>query len=265
MRHLSLVALILTVSSGSAGADTIDLMEFFGVNHSVDLAIEKLQGLEDHAQALAIGVELKTNADVEARIDQVNGVINDSVKQLRSLVQEANGDINAVADKMVAAINSDIADLSKLESKFFTDLESQIQNVYCKSVSFTQVIKDLCGTVCELIGGYQIKITAPVMYAGEERNFCIKAFEDCRVTQTFAIREPFSQTYEEIKAYLEGRLSGARDNTPVQSIIDTYGYLSELAARSECDLEAQRPFYDAQTMHYKELARQWEIVVLGKE
>jgi hypothetical protein len=253
----------LAVFTFEAKADTVDLMEFFGVNHSVDVAINKFQALVDHAGDVAIGVESKTNSDVKDRIDQINVIVDKTVTDLRALEKTAHGDINAVADKMIAAIDKSVDNISALEEKFFADLDNAVQNVYCKTITFaTDVVKNSCGTVCKLVGGYQIEITAPVMYPGEHATLCI---QDCRITQTFPMRTPFDETYKEVKSYMEGRLKGARNDTPVQSILATYGYLSSLAAMSECVLPSLKPFYDAEIIHYNGMLRGWETVNSAQE
>lgn len=115
------------------------------------------------------------------------------------------------------------------------------------------------GRIGKLIGTNQIEVSPPRMYVGERKDLCVAAFQNCDISRTFQIKVPFSQTYEEIRDYLDERLKGSRDDTPIESIVDTYQYQAELAKQAGCFMPGSAAQYELVYSEDLDKARQWRL------
>ena len=221
MTRAIVILLVLTVFFVLPRAANAALSDLLGVNKSIDDAVNGMQAVVDTARDAALAIEAQTNQDVTNRLQQVDGVIAKTVSEVKELETKGITDSKELIDKVNAAIAARINDVSSLENKFKLDLADLIYKAECAGdKTLNGNLKDALGSVGRLLGTNEILITPPVMYAGESKSICVPALFDCRITTSFPIRTPFSETYIDIRDYLLNRLNGAREDTPIESIVD---------------------------------------------
>jgi hypothetical protein len=255
---------ILFVILSCGGTRAATLTELIGIDPAIDKTISGMQGLVDQARAAAFAIEGQTNQDLENRLSQINGIVEQTVTDVRELETKTFVDVNDLVAHVNAALQARIAQISTLEQQFMGDVIKAINTAEC-AVDHTvnQSLQDALGHIGKLIGASEIEISPPRMYAGEQRNLCIAGFESCDISKTFKIKTPFSQTYLDIRDYLIGRLNGSRDDTPIESIVDTYQYLAELAKRVGCFEPGSAATYDEIYSGYLNNATEWRLVTSG--
>ena len=246
------------VPSQSYAASLTDLL---GVNQSIDKAVLGMQAIVDQARDAAFAIEAQTNKDVTDRLNQVDAIVEKTISEVKALEAQTFADADALVASVNALILNELAQVSALEKKFVSDLALLIDQAECKvDLSVNEALKDALGGVGKFLGTNRIEVTPPVMYAGERKSLCVPGLQNCEISRTFALKTPFSATYFEIRDYLIGRLDGARDDTPIESVVSTYQYIAELAKRTGCFMRGSESTYDEDFVFYITKARQWQIV-----
>jgi hypothetical protein len=99
-------------------ASARDFMDILGVNSSIDKAADQMQALIDHAREAAFALEFQTNKNATERIDQINKVILDAIKDIRAAEAKTQADIDAMLGKYLMEFKS-------LETDIFANLAAQ--------------------------------------------------------------------------------------------------------------------------------------------
>jgi hypothetical protein len=223
-----LICVISVLAPASAHARAPDFLELLGVNNSIDKGIDGLQSVVDRARGAALAIEGQANEHAEARLNQINDVIHSAILDIKSVENKTAADIDQMVAKYMIVF-------SNLEAQFTQHLEELIDKITCAAdVTLTESLKDALGGVGRVLNVSSIEITSPVMYSHEEYCPVIGA---CRpLTKIFAIREPFSATFTEVRDYLlHERLDKlSRDDTPIASILNSYLLIANLAKRAGC-------------------------------
>jgi hypothetical protein len=261
LSRAALISVCLLAAGLPSKSHSASLTDLLGVNDSIDKSVHGAQAVVDRAREAALAIEAQTNHDATDRLNQVDAIVEKAVAEVKALLAQAF----ANADQLVARVNgvlaSRIADISSLEKQFMADLAKLIDDAQC-AVDHTaqEALKDALGDIGKWLGANRIEITPPVMFVGERKALCVPALQNCEISREFKVKTPFSATYEEISDYLIGRLDGARDDTPIKSIVNTYQYIAELAKRTGCFLPGSKSTYDEDFAFYIAKARQWRIV-----
>jgi hypothetical protein len=252
---LSLMAIFASSSSNAA------LPDLLGLTKSIDEAINRMQAVVDQARDAALAIEAQTNKDVTDRLNKIEAIVDKTTSEIKALEAKGFTDANELVEHVNAVLAYRIKDVSYLETQFKNDLAEIIYKTECAfDKTLDGNLKDALGKIGSLLGSHQILITPPVMYEGEHKTFCLPVLFDCRITQSFPIRTPFAETYGEIRAYFLARLGGARNDTPIESIVRTYEYIGVLAKRTGCFTPGNQDAYNDAFIYYSHMARQWKLV-----
>ncbi|MHC2621534.1 Holliday junction resolvasome RuvABC endonuclease subunit [Bradyrhizobium huanghuaihaiense] len=245
----------------NASADLLGIV----AGRTIDHAMDRADQIVDRARQAALAIEAQTNTDVSNRLKQVQEIANDAQKQIFALEQQTFADMNALTNKIDAILREHEKQADALEHSFMNDLSKKIREVQCATdVILQQQLKDALGKIGVAFGANEITITPPVLYEGEHSSCGLLLLRSCRVSQTFTIYTPFTETYKEIKIYLEKRLSAVREDTPVASVIDMNALIADMAKRTTCFTMANDETYEGEFVKYSALVRRWNtVLVLG--
>ncbi len=185
-----------------------------------------LKAAVDDAKDVLFSLEKQTNEDITARLNQLDKILDGAISDIHALKNETVKDIDSIVNKTVSEVN-------KLEEKFMRHLSQKIQEVECVGKRITILdVKSALGGFGDVIGTHRIKIDAPILYPTEKTESC---WVNCKKYQKeFEIKEPFNETYDEVKAFMLGRLKNAKKETPLNSFLTTYEYIADLASRASC-------------------------------
>jgi hypothetical protein len=259
--YLLALATSLCVSTDHAGADLLGIAAGSTIDHAMDRADQVVS----EARNAALAIEAQTNEDVTARLDQVQDILNNTQKGLAALEKQTFVDMADLTNRIEVILKRQQEQIGALEQTFMSDLSKKIREAECASDRILQdQLKDALGKVGVLLGTHEITITPPVLYEGEHNACGAFLLHSCRVSRTFAIYTPFSETYREIKSYLEDRLNAVQENTPAASVVDTNALIADLAKRTTCFTLANDQTYEAEFVKYSTVVRQWNtVLVLG--
>ncbi|MBX5216471.1 hypothetical protein HJC05_19985 [Rhizobium sp. NLR9a] len=224
-------------------------------------AVDKFGGLVDRARDAALAVEGQTNEHVKERLEQVDKIVSDTVSKINALEKQASLDAQARIDQINAVLKEETVRINDLEEKFMADVSKKIREVQCTSdVVMQEQMKDLLGRLGVFLGTNTLIVTPAVLFEGEtERCYVLSK---CRVQKSFQIYTPFSQTYGEVKDYLLKERIGKMDGrTPVESVVDTYSLIADLAKRATCHTEANNMTYENEYVNYSSMVRQWNSIL----
>jgi hypothetical protein len=228
---------------------------------TIDHASDRAEQLVTRARDAALAIEAQTNEDISERLKQVQGILDNTFKALRDLERQTFVDIKDLTNTIDSILSKHEQQILSLERTFMNDLSAKIREVEC-SVDriLQQQLKDTLGKIGVILGTHETTVTPPVLYEGEHTR-CGFLMAKCRVSRTFPVYTPFSETYREIKAYLVERLGDIRADTPVASILDTNALIADLAKRTTCFTQANDQTYEAEFVKYSTVIRHWNNVI----
>jgi predicted amino acid-binding ACT domain protein len=258
---LSIAAAVIAVcvSTEYTGADLLGILAGPTINNAMDRA----EQLVSRARDAALAIEAQTNLDVSERLKQVQDILNNTEKSLYNLERQTFVDATDLTNKIDSILGEHEKNIASLERTFMNDLSTKIREVECTTDRILQQqLKDALGKVGIVLGTNEIRITPPVLYEGEHTRCGLLLLYSCRVSRTFTIYTPFTETYREINAYLEDRLASVRDDTPVASIIDTNALIADMAKRTTCFTLANDRMFEAEFVKYSALIRNWNSVLV---
>jgi hypothetical protein len=256
MRTLFIIA-VLAFSQPSVLA-AASLTQLLGVDDSVDHATLDAQGLLDQARDDALTAESNLDDNVKARLGDIDTEVDKTVANVGLIEKDATLSVEARETQAIAELDKLSADIKKFEEKTKDDMSQLIDKLNCVSdLTATEYAGEVLGAAGKWLGGNEIELTAPVLYKGEKLPDCISEIFDCTVKKTFQIDDMFSNTYDQVKSYLIDRLDGLREDTPAETVINTYAYLSNLAMRATCHMPENANVDDF--ANYARLARSWRI------
>lgn len=203
------------------------LTKVVGLDGLAGKAGDELRNSIRQAEAALIGIESRFNENIKERIDQIELVVGNTIKQIDALEKRTAEDVDRILSKAVKDINL-------LEEKFFSELSERIQEVECvgKRIAL-QDLENALGQLGKFFGTHQIRVTAPELYYGEHAKSC-GWFWCPEYIRNFEIKQPFNTTYDEIRAYIMLRLEAATSETPVNTVLVSYEYMADLAAKASC-------------------------------
>jgi hypothetical protein len=226
---------------------------------TISKAMGQAQAMLAEARQTALAIEAQTNEDVTERLNQVQQIATETLGKLEDLEAKTFSDVNQLTSRIDGILDDHQRKLAALEDKFMRDLSLRIREVECTAERIINgSMKDALGKFGELLGTNKIRITPPILYADESVSCGL--FQRCRVTQTFDIRTPFTETYGEIKTYLEARMGKIQEETPINSIIDTYDFIGYLAKRTTCFTNSNNRFYEREFVIYSNKVRAWSTI-----
>ncbi|MGR9503667.1 hypothetical protein ACU8MW_08115 [Rhizobium leguminosarum] len=237
------------------------VLGLLGVDSTVDHAFDRMQGAIDKAKGAALAIEAQTNEDATARLAQIQSIADETVRKVSDLEKQSFKDAADFSDHLDALVDGELKKVDLLETQFMNELSHKIREVECTADRVLNAqLKDALGGLGAILGTHEIALTPAILYPDEHRR-CGLYYAKCRLTATFPVREPFTETYKEIKAYLEDRMSNLREDTPASSVVDTYALIADLAKRTTCFTQANDLKYEAEFAHYNSLVRQWNEVL----
>ena len=232
-------------------AQARDLMDLLGVNSSIDQAAAKMQGLIDRAREAAFALELQTNKDATSRIAQIDEVITNAIADITAVESKTQTDIDAILSKYTDAFKS-------LEVDAFKQLAAEIDHAECAAdKTLNQHMQDTLGSFGRLINTNSFEIVPPLMYANEQE--C--GFLGCgHPSKVFKVDAPdFTNTYTEVRGYINSRLNQSRDDTPIASVLRSYNIIASVANRAGC-LTNLHEEYAEEAAPYMAKIKMWERV-----
>jgi hypothetical protein len=232
-------------------ADARDLMDLLGVNPSIDKAAGQMQGLIDAARQATAALEFQTDKDAKDRIDQINKLIQSAIADIQSVENKTKDDIDQMLQKYLAAFQS-------LKDDCFAKLTQAISDAECAvDKTLNQSMQDSLGAFGRLINTNSFVVNPPLMYPNEQE--C--GFFGCGPpSQVFKIDSTdFANTYQQVRDYLNGRLKGSQDNTPIASILRSYNLIANTASRAGCLTHLQLE-YAKEAAPYMAKIKLWERV-----
>jgi hypothetical protein len=260
-RRNSTVALIVLGALLIPSAASANLPGLIIADAVIGGAVDKFGGLVDKARDAALAVEGQTNEDVKKRLEQVDQIVSDTVTKINALEKQIDLDAQARIEQVNAVLKDETARVNDLEEKFMADVSKKIREIQCTSdVVMQEQVKDLLGRLGVLLGTNTLILTPAVLFEGEtDRCYVLSR---CRVQKSFPIYTPFSQTYIDVKIYLLKERIGKMDGrTPVESVVDTYSLLADLAKRATCHTEANNMTYENEYVYYSSIVRQWNSIL----
>jgi hypothetical protein len=251
------VAMFICILPRQASADLLGILAGPTIDHAADRA----EQIVSRARDAAMAIEAQTNEDVSERLKQVQDILTNTQKALRELEHQTFADAKDLSSQIASILVAHEKQISLLERSFMNDLSKKIREVECAADRvLQQQLKDALGKVGVALGTHEIAITPPLLFNGEHTT-CGFFLRSCRVSRAFTIYTPFSETYGEIKTYLEGRLAAVRDDTPAATIVDTNALIADMAKRTTCFTLANDETYEAEFVKYSAIVRRWNLVL----
>jgi hypothetical protein len=244
-------------------ASAADFMDLFGVNNTVNNAAAQMQQLLDNARKAAFALEEQANEHGKERLEQVNAIADKAIASIKDLERQTNIDATELLEKINRIKNETVRQLVDIEDTTVKDLGHLIDQAECAADrTLNQNLQNALGGFGHLIGGSEIDITPPKLSENERESFCLGITSSCEIHRVFHIKQPFSETYTDIRSYLLNRLNNATELTKVSTIITTYSFIAQLAKRAGCFM--QYTGYVREYLLYRDKAQQWDLALGSK-
>ena len=107
----------LLLNGGQACAQILDLPKIFGVSRAVDEGVDRFNDAVERARSAVFALEYQTNADMKARIDQIQEIADHTIGRVEKLEAKTSADVERI-------LKEETARLVELETKI-TSLEKQ--------------------------------------------------------------------------------------------------------------------------------------------
>ena len=240
LSRLSVAALTALLLSHAAQASVFG---FLGGDEAIDLAAQRANESLDKAKAAASALLAESNGDIKDRINQVDQIQKQAFDNITNLKNGTVADIVRILDDATQKANA-------LEKVTFSDLNATIRTVECKGKVFAvEDIGNALGKFGRVLGFHEIIVTLPLV---EHQSFGRTTDE-----HTFEIRQPFGQTYIEIRDYLLANVGRSTDANSAHQIVGTYEYIASLATSTTCFYQGATGIYDQEFSAYKDKAKKW--------
>lgn len=245
--------LLLFLTVQPTGAQVGAVVGAIGGSVLVDEAGDELRETVDHARAAASALLGQADDIAKRRLEQIDGILEETVGGLIGKSEDAALAILAQANK----------DILALEKEILSDVARVIWEVECAGRRV--VIEDVgtaLGGLGEVLGTNQIRLTPPkrVLETPSWFQGCLWWCEDPYLVE---ITEPFGQTYIQVRDLMEGAIAAEHisDDTPAHQIVGTYEYLSSFAKKTSCFYQGSEDRYNREYVNYREKARKWNDLV----
>lgn len=248
---VSLCALAISVlpyAKAFADFELPTVVDLLGGSKAIRDAGAQFNASIDHAKDAGMALLAAGNADAKARLDQINQIANNALDRASA--------IEAISVKdTVAILNQATLELNAIEDKTFSDINQTIWNVRCQGRAF--VITDL-GTALGALGRFvlgtdRIYITPPFKRLPSPMDKFLGRDQEV----VFKVKEPFDNTYIEVRDYMLQQLSTAKDSDPAHPIVATYEYIAEFAKLTSCFFQGGSEAYNLEYVDYYSKAREW--------
>ncbi|MDW9408561.1 hypothetical protein GOB18_07885 [Sinorhizobium meliloti] len=206
----------------------------------------------DHAKAAASALVERANEAGRQRLDQIDQILKTTVADLIGQTEQSSLRILAQMK----------ADLDALRAATLTDLKGVIWAAECAGTRL--VLEDLqnsLGSLGKLLNTHQIQISPPIPVIDDRPWYCTNWW--CDSPDIVEIKQPFGDTYIEVRNKMEKSLSGdnVTEETPAHRIVGTYEYLSAFALKTSCFYPGSSEVWNREYVAYREKARQWRNVL----
>ncbi len=212
----------------------------------VGKAGEEFRQSIDHAHAAASALLDKANNLGRERLNQVDKILDETVRSLIDKSEDSAIKILDEATKKVALIRKDI----------FEDLRGVIWDVECAGKRLTlQDLPQALGWLGDVLDTNQIALTPLIDIPNRS---AWDTFFNGR-KHTIDIVEPFDRTYVAVRDLMERSIASDNvfDETPAHHIVGTYEYISSFALKTTCFYPGSGMAWDQAYVEYRDKAKQW--------
>lgn len=252
MLILAVGMLISTAASSQVGA----IIGIVGGSVAIDRAGNELRESIDHARAAASALIGKADAAAERRLNQIDGIIENTIGDLIGKSEKAALRILAKTTK----------DIQTLEKQIYSDVKKVIWDLECAGRRLAIMdIGTALGGLGDSLGTNQIRLT-PANRVLESPAWYTGCFWWCKDPYIVDVMEPFGETYKQVRDLMEGAIAQdlISDDTPADQLVGTYEYLSSFALRTSCFYQGTEDRYNHEYINYKYKVRKWNNVLTVK-
>ena len=214
-----------------------------GGGEAIDHAAQKADESLDKARAIGSALLAESNDAAKARLDQVDQIQRQALDRIVDLKNSSVADVVRILDDATQKANT-------LEQAISADLDAKIRAIECGGRVFVnQDVKNALGKFGRLIGLEQIVISLPL----REKKDLVWTTDE----HAFTIKEPFGQTYIDIRDYLLANVGQSSESNSAHQVVATYEYIASLAARTTCFYQGSTEVYNQEFINYRDKAKRW--------
>lgn len=257
--HISALTLCTFISSlmfpAKANAFILEVLGLGAVaNEAINQAGDRADQAIRNARDAALSVVGATDEATEARLNQIDGIVDEAISELAGIPADAEQRILATLARVEASATT-------LQTQFFAEVRMAIREAHC-AVRQT-LLEDLqiaLGGTGDFLGTGVITIRPPVPL--DQPGIC-SAFPNldrCSELVQFEVHANFESTALEVRQFILDNIASADDSTPAYAIVEGYHYLASLGQTTSCfagSNQAHLNVWLQDNVRYGNLATDW--------
>ncbi len=246
MRNAAMIAASLIFGATTAQAQ---LLTTIAGSVLIDRAGKEARDSIDHAREAGEALLERANEMGKQRLEQVDGILKNTVGGLIGQTEEATLRILVQAKK----------DADAVREATVADLKGVIWQAECSGRQLLlSDLKNTLGGLGTLLSTHEIRLSPPIPEAEKRAWYCWLPWT-CDDPNVIRIKEPFGDTYIAVREKIEGSIAkeNVKETTPAHRIVGSYEYLSAFALKTSCFYPGSSDNWNREYLNYREKARRW--------